>query len=110
MDIYKFFISYSKSVQGQSTLTHLQEESIVTVAMRQIWIFGAPSHLCLPVAMVTILSEFHKDSLAFLSYDSFLLDGEREDNDFREKEVGVSHVTKTSKCSSPLGVAVPHVS
>lgn len=90
-----FFISYSKSVQVQSILTHLQKEkkSAVTVAIRC-------SSLTVP-PLVREKGDFnpfccHGDNpwrvpcrlTGFpLSYDSLLLDEGWEGSDFGEKDI-----------------------
>lgn len=73
------FLSYSKSVQGQSTLTHLQNKSRYSGDKIFAGFFsGCCTPLTMPppvrergvlihpVVMVTILSEFFADSQAFL--------------------------------------------
>lgn len=125
MDIYKF-LSYSKSVQGQSILTHLQKESVDTKAIRCfLYFFRSPQRLVLPhnPASSEGNRDFnpsccHGDNLWRvpqgltdfpLSYVSFLSDGRRGGNDFRGKEVCDSHTTKTNVCSNPLRVSIPQV-
>lgn len=104
-----FFVSYSKSVQGQSTLTNLQKKSIVTGFPQRL----EPPHsfasgegegdLNPSCCLVTICGEFLKDSQAFFfPMIRFFQMEEGRATILGEKEVCDSHTTKTNVRSNPL--------
>lgn len=124
LQVVGFFLSYSKSVHCQSTLTHLQKnvcrhrgDKVFLSGFHGDWslltslpLVRKGGILIHPVAIVTILGEFLVDSRAFLfPMICFFRMEEGRAAILGEKEVCDSHTTKANVCSNPFRVSVPQV-